>query len=110
MGAPGAPLWSIRLRQQQNEMKQESALCEQKIKKEAARGSKMASQIAQGWGKRRRWMQKNSFSPKHLFYDKLFFIEIAKKNKIHIQIIDEDKLDLPFYSNSQYRYSVIYTI
>jgi len=53
---------------------------------------------------------KNSFSPKHLFYDKIFFIEIAKKNKIHIQIIDEDKLDLPFYSNSQYRYSVIYTI
>jgi len=46
----------------------------------------------------------------HLFFDKEFFIKIAEDNKIKIQIIDEDKLDLPFYSSSQYRYSIIYTL
>ena len=44
----------------------------------------------------------------HQFYKKSLFLEIAKKNNLKIQIIDESKLDLSFYSNSNYRFSVIY--
>jgi ubiquinone/menaquinone biosynthesis C-methylase UbiE len=46
----------------------------------------------------------------HLFYKKDFFVKIAKKNNIKVKIIDEDKLNLPFYSSSNYRFTVIYTL
>ena len=44
----------------------------------------------------------------HQFYKKSLFLDIAKKNNLKTQIIDESKLDLSFYSNSNYRFSVIY--
>ena len=46
----------------------------------------------------------------HQFYKKSLFLDIAKKNNLKTQIIDESKLDLFFYSNSNsnYRFSVIY--
>ena len=49
-------------------------------------------------------------APDHLFYSKSFFLEIAHKNSLKVKIIDEDELDLKFYTNSLYRYSVIYEL
>ena len=51
-----------------------------------------------------------SVTPDHQFYKKSLFLELAKKNNLKIQIIDESKLDLSFYSNSNsnYRFSVVY--
>jgi ubiquinone/menaquinone biosynthesis C-methylase UbiE len=47
-------------------------------------------------------------SPKHLFYKKSFFKNYAKKHDLQFKIIDEDKMNLPYYSSSKYRFSIIF--
>jgi len=57
--------------------------------------------------------EKHIFSvetPQHLFFSKDFFQSIANKNNLNIRIIDEDKLDLSFYTSSNYRFSVIFDL
>ena len=47
-------------------------------------------------------------SPIHLFFNKNFFQQIAKQSNLKIYIIDENNLKLPYYSPSNYRYTVLY--
>jgi len=43
----------------------------------------------------------------HLFFKKAMFIDFANSNHLKITIIDETDLDIPFYINAHYRFSVI---
>ncbi len=48
-----------------------------------------------------------NISPAHMFYHKSFFENIALSMGLNINIVDNVDLDIPFYTQSNYRYSAI---
>ena len=46
-------------------------------------------------------------STNHLFCEKAFFLDYAKTNGFQVKIIDEETLDINFYSCGYYRYCVL---
>lgn len=48
-----------------------------------------------------------NIAPTHLFYEKSFFEELAFGLGLDIHIIDNTALDIPFYTQSNYRFTVI---
>ncbi|MGA1823450.1 MAG: class I SAM-dependent methyltransferase [bacterium] len=42
-----------------------------------------------------------------LFYDKQFFVDFASENNLEITIVDEERMEIPYYSCALYRFSVI---
>lgn len=42
-----------------------------------------------------------------LFLAKAFFRDFCRLQRLRLDIVDETRFDLPFYSNSEYRYAVL---